>query len=147
MAWAGGDIRVGVLDSDVPPEIGFVKVLPRDWPDYLWKAQRLPMLHLDQEEKALVRDMINLQSTFTSVSHANAISPLRAPFTEAVISGDSGNPAFLLIDGEAVLILTHFTSVSGPFYTAWFDEVNEDMDTLGGGFQLTEFDLGAYLQP
>lgn len=147
MAWAGGDIRVGVLDSDVPPEIGFVKVLPQNWPDYLWKAQRLPMLALDQEEKALVRDMVNLQPTFMNVSHTNPISPLRIPFTENLIGGDSGNPAFLIIDGEAVLILTHFTSLSGPFYTYWFDEVNEDMANLGGGYQLTEFDLGAYLQP
>ena len=62
----------------------------------------------------------------------------------AVISGDSGNPAFLLIDDEPVLMLTHFFAVYGPFYTSSFDEVNAAMTALGGGYQLTEINLTGY---
>jgi hypothetical protein len=68
-------------------------------------------------------------------------NPPRSLFGENLIGGDSGNPAFLLVDGEAVLILTHHFSTGGPFYTAHFDAVNAAMAQLGGGYQLTEFDL------
>jgi len=138
-----GDIGIGLLDQDVPPEISFHKVLPTNWADSIERVNRLPMLHLDQEEKALVRDMGALASNCT---HKDAISTLRAPFTETLIGGDSGNPAFLLIGGEAILILTHFSAVHGPHYGYWVDEVNTAMTTLGGGYQLTTFDLEGYLQ-
>ncbi len=143
----GGDTAIGILDSDVPPEIGFHKIMPRNWADYLWELSRLPMLHLDQEEKALVRDLTSLNESIKISTHTTPIDPLRASFAETLIGGDSGNPAFLIMDGEAVLILTHHTAGSGPFYTAWFDEMNAAMTSLGGGYQLTEFDIGAWVQP
>lgn len=145
VAFPGGDTAVGLLDSDVPPSIGFFKVLAKGWGKFLWKTNGLPMLQLDQEEKALVRDM-----TFISgkkIMHTNALGPLRSPFTETIIGGDSGNAGFLLIDGEAVLMLTHYTATSGPFYTQYFNEVDAAMTALGGGYQLTKFSLGNWLVP
>jgi len=145
VAFPGGDTAVGVLDSDVPPSIGFFKVLAKGWGKYLWQLNDLPMLHLDQEEKALVRDMSFI--TGGSVVHANAVGSLRFPFTESLIGGDSGNAAFLLIDGEAVLMLTHLSTILGPFYTKYIGEVNAAMTALGGGHQLTKFNLGDWLEP
>ena len=139
------DIGVGLLDADVPAEIGFHSVLPTDWADHMWETLRLPMLHLDQEEKALVRDMLTLTPTSTYVNHTGPSLMLRSQFAEVLISGDSGNPAFLVIDGQAVLMLTHHFATSGPFYTRWFTQVNAAMTTLGGGHQLTEFDLDGWL--
>ena len=145
VAFPGGDTAVGVLDSDVPPEIGFVKVLQKGWGNYLWDPTDLPMLHLDQEEKALVREWNFLSGGY--VNHTNASGPLRFPFTETLIGGDSGNPGFVLIDGEAVLVLTHFTATSGPFYTKFIDEVDGAMTALGGGYQLTRFEFAPWLEP
>ena len=142
VTYPASDIGIGILDADVPPEISFHKVLPRDWNDDLLEVRDLPMLHLDQQEKALVRDMLRIN---LSSFHIESPDPLRAPFTESLIGGDSGNPAFLLIGGEALLILTHLSSGHGPCYTSWFDEVNAAMTSLGGGYQLTEFDLDGYL--
>jgi hypothetical protein len=140
------DIGVALLDQDVPSGIEFHKVLPQDWHDHMWFTFRLPMLHLDQQEKALVRDMLTITETSNYVTHAKPIDPVRVLFWEGLVSGDSGNPAFLLVDGEAVLTLTHHFSNSGPFYTFWFDEVNAAMTSLGGGYQLTEFDLDAFFE-
>ena len=142
ISYPGDDIGIAVLDADVPPEITFYKVLPRNWDDHLGPVSGLAMLHLDQEEKALVRDMGSLSS---NCNHRESTDPLRSPFTETLIGGDSGNPAFVLIDSEPVFLLTHFTAVHGPFYTAWFDEVNDAMTQLGGDYQLTEYDLDAYV--
>lgn len=143
VAYPYDDIGIAVLDADVPPEITFYKVLPRNWQDHLPDVSALPMLHLDQEEKAIVRDMGSLSGRCT---HRLPDDNLRQKFAEDLIGGDSGNPAFVLVDGEALLVLTHYTAVHGPFYTAWFDEVNAAMASLGGGYSLTEFDLDAYLQ-
>ncbi len=142
----GGDISIGILDADVPPEISFLKVWPRDWADYLWEIPQLAMLHLDQEEQALVRDCFFIVESTKTVIHTDPVDPTRLAFSETLIGGDSGNPACFIVDGEAVLMLTHHTAGSGPFYTAWFDELNAAMASLGGGYQLTEFDLGAFVQ-
>jgi len=138
------DIGVALLDQDVPAGIAFHKVLPQDWHDHMWSTFRLPMLHLDQQEKALVRDMVTITETSDYVQHAKPTDPLRVQWWEGLVSGDSGNPAFLLVGGEAVLVLTHHFTNSGPFYTYWFDEVNTAMTSLGGGYQLTEYDLDAF---
>ena len=39
-------------------------------------------------------------------------------FYEALITGDSGNPSFVLVRGEPVLLETHYTggAGAGPFY-------------------------------
>ncbi|MFT7463933.1 MAG: hypothetical protein ACI9EF_002281 [Pseudohongiellaceae bacterium] len=145
VSFPGGDTAVGVLDSDVPPSIGFFKVLAADWGKFLWEVTDLPMLHLDQEEKAIARELNFISGN--SIQHTNGAGALRFPFSETIISGDSGNAAFFLIDGEAVLALTHFTSTSGPFYTKYIAEVDAAMTALGGGYQLTTFDLGDWLEP
>lgn len=140
---AAADIQIGLLDADVPSTIAYYKVLPRDWRTHLPASNRLPMLHLDQEEKALVRDMNGLGATSNYSFHSTPLDPVRLSFSETLIGGDSGNPAFLVLDDEAILILTHHYANGGPFYTYYWNEVNAAMAQLGGGYQLTEFDLAS----
>jgi hypothetical protein len=143
VSYPGGDIGIGVLDADVPATISFHRVLPTNWGSDLSSVNGLPMLHLDQEEKALVRDMSSLGA---NCLHRDPTDPTRLSYSETLIGGDSGNPGFLIIGGEAVLILTHHTSVNGPSYTFWYDQVNAAMTALGGGYQLTPYDFDAFLQ-
>lgn len=135
------DIGVALLDADVPADIAFYRVLPRNWNSYLQATNNLPMLHLDQEEKALVRDMSQLNAGASYCSHKVPADPTRRSFFETLISGDSGNPAFILVNGEPILMLTHHYATAGPFYTTHMDAVNSAMTQLGGGYQLTEADL------
>ena len=137
------DIRIGLLDADVPSTIGFHKVMPQNWASWLFEVDELPMLHLDQQEKALVRDMTFLTTQSGTCQHNTPTDPLRASFSESLIGGDSGNPAFVILDGEAIMILTHHTAQTGPFYTHYLNQVNAVMTQLGGGYQLTEFDFAA----
>jgi hypothetical protein len=156
------DFCIGLLDSDVPETITFAKVLPADCGDYLpsmipitsadWV---LPALYLDQEEKALVTSwwgtvpqaltrVLTEKVSFRVPSDATQLS-----FFEDIIDGDSGNPQFLIIGGELVLLGTwtygtSFLAGSGPFTTYWADEINAAMTTLGGGYQLTEVDLSGF---
>jgi len=135
------DIGVGLLDSDVPPGIKFYKVLPQNWASSLPNSNNLPLLCLDQEEKALVRNTTQTNSGASYMWHKTPPAALRSQFSEALIGGDSGNPAFLLVNAEPVLVLVHHYSTGGPFYTSHQGAVNAAMAQLGGGYQLTEVDL------
>ena len=69
---------------------------------------------------------------------------------EALIAGDSGNPVFIIIGGEAVLITSYKTTMNGPSYAGYISAINTliaSADSSAGvstGFTLTEFDLGSF---
>jgi hypothetical protein len=142
------DLCVGLLDSDVPETIAFAKIVPANVEDYLPGLQyRVPCLCLDQEEKALVGDLYSLDGRVMFRSPTDA---KRAEFHEAKISGDSGNPAFLLIDtGEGVepVLVTTWTyggAGQGPNVGNLNDEINAAMTALGGGYLLTPANLSGF---
>ena len=138
------DITVGVLDSDVPEAIGFAKILPTNWQQHLNpNGFRVPCLALDQEEKALVSDLFHLSrsAVFTYPNRQKS-----REFSESIVAGDSGNPAFMVVDKQLVLITiwTFGDAGSGTFITNQKDEINRAMAELGGGYQLQEIDLGGF---
>lgn len=143
------DIRIAVLDSDVPNTISFAKILPQDWADYLPSIgsnilnANVPALVLDQEEKALIAEW---RSSSTLNSFIYPTNSQRLLFSESLIVGDSGNPSFLIIDGELVLLAvwTFGGGGSGTNIMLQKDAINSMMTTLGGGYQLTEIDLSGY---
>jgi len=136
------DVTVGVLDSDVPPTIGFATILPSDWARYFADGRLdVPCIALDQEEKALVTSLwwLNEQASCNSPSDAT-----QAAFFEDIVRGDSGNPAFMIVRGRAVLLTVWSFGGGGlgTFVTAQKAAINRMMADLGGGYQLTEIDLG-----
>lgn len=141
------DLTVGVLASDVPAGISFAKVLPAAWASYLpslSNAYSLPALCLDQEEKALVTDFTSVYGG--KVGFTRPTDSQRLLFYEDKIGGDSGNPAFLILNNTLVLVTvwTYGGAGSGTFVTYHKDAINTMMTQLGGGYQLTEIALGAF---
>lgn len=141
------DLTVGLLDSDVPNSIGFVKILPQDWNKYLPSLSvlyRLPCLVLDQEEKALISELAGL-NTFAGF-RLPELNSARYVFSEPIILGDSGNPAFLIIDDQLVIITvwTYGGAGLGTSILYHRDAINTMMATLGGGYSLTEIDLSEF---
>lgn len=145
------DITVGVLDSDVPEGIAFAKVLPGDWEDYMpspGPTRRIPALTLDQEAKALVSDLVHVADSTDHpfATFARPVDPALTPWYEDKVGGDSGQPAFLIINDELVL-LTVWTFGGGGSGTSIVrnkDAINALMTSLGGGYQLTEVDLSGF---
>lgn len=140
------DITIGLLDSDVPSTISFVKILPQNWSNYLPSLSsiyRVPCLVLDQEEKALVGELHVLG---TAASFLTPINSSRLSFFESIVLGDSGNPAFLIIDDELVIITvwTYGGAGAGTSILYHKDAINTMMATLGGGYSLTEIDLSGF---
>ena len=149
------DVAVGVLDSDVPGTIAFAKILPAGWKDYFppqsdyKKEPGVPMMVLDQEEKALVCNTGNISEAGPkpapqTVYYDEPHDSVRAPFYEETISGDSGDPVFWVVDGELVLLSVLTSSSNGSDIQAFTDDINTMMTTLGGGYQLTPIDLSKY---
>jgi hypothetical protein len=138
------DIAVGALDADVPAEIGFAKVLPDGWREKIPSFAGAPVLSLDQQERAGVRDVASVNGGF--IAYAEPSEPDRKAFYHPLIVGDSGKPAFWIVGNELVLLNTWTTG--GPGGGTWLvpqkAAINRMMEELGGGYHLTEVDLSGY---
>jgi hypothetical protein len=141
------DIRVYVLDSDVPGTIGFAKVLPATWADYLpGLAYGLPCLAVDQVKNALVAEWKSGAPADVNCDFPH--NATRLSFNEKIIPGDSGSPLFAIIDDELVLLTTwkYGYAGSGPAIHANIAAINSAMTSLGGGYQLTQADLSSFTE-
>ncbi|MEB3214529.1 MAG: hypothetical protein VKL39_24485, partial [Leptolyngbyaceae bacterium] len=151
------DFTIGVLDSDVPASIGFAKVLPASYATSFPGAAawgKVASLCFDQEEKALVQDWRGAYSLWdVTVSAVRDYCGFNTPtdakrleFFENKITGDSGNPAFLIINGELVLltVLTYGGAGAGTELPPRIATLNSMMASLGGGYSLTEVDLSGF---
>lgn len=147
------DLTIGVLDSDVPASIDNCLVLPSNYGNYFPTGPKnVAALCLDQQEKALVTDLYNFSSTFVSFAIPNL--PDEKILYESKVVGDSGNPAFLIINDQLVLI-TVWTSGgagSGTFITPQISNINQmivDLDASvgngGTGYTLTTVDLSGFI--
>lgn len=145
------DLTVGILDSEVPSSIGFAKVLPENWSRYIEQSNeapgllknQIPCLGLDQEEKALITglSMLNSRAIFNPLKDESY-----KPFFENIIAGDSGNPAFMIVDNQLVLLTvwTFGYGGSGTSIVHQKNEINKMMKDLGGDYQLTEIDFSHF---
>lgn len=167
---ATADIQVCTLAADIPSVIARpVKVLPVGWeqklpdwePDINSGGYGIPGLCLDQEEKALVSllDAVSLNSggtfQFYYPSYPSPLIPytsLQADYYEDKIGGDSGNPAFLIVNNELVLLGCWYGGGggNGPSVAAYRDDTNALIaasDTNGGvatGYTLTPINLSGF---
>lgn len=132
------DITVGLLDADVA--LKFYRVLPprNDWGIYLVNGLAMAT---DQEPKLLAKKISYVgDASYPYVSFSNS-SDVDDFYDENLISGDSGNPTFIMVRGEPVLIETHTYAGgdTGPFFSTVsnYTEINLLMSSLGGGYQLS----------
>lgn len=144
MSVPDADFAVGVLDRDVP--VKFYKVLPprMDYPTWLGGALAIVT---DQDARLFVH-RITIRANVVLFSKVDEIH--RSHRTE-FLAGDSGNPSFLLIRGEPVLIETHSIGGTGAgtfiSHPAMFTQINRIMRLLPGDYQLTTANLDAQPQP
>jgi hypothetical protein len=143
------DITVGLLDSDVPGTISFARVLPNGWESKLPDIATVRPLAFgtDQEEKLLLMEATQIGDDLVAKTARFAAPPDPAYriFYENLVSGDSGNPCFFLINGQLVLLTVWtFSDATGTSVSAFKNQVNAAMTSLGGGYQLSEIDLSAF---
>jgi hypothetical protein len=147
------DIQIALLDSDVGVGISFAQILPQNWYNYLPYYKDLssvnyefglPSLCLDQEEKALILDIYKILSKDLIISYVKPFKSANSEFYEEIIVGDSGSPAFLIINGILVLMSCWYNVSSSSFIPYYKSQINSLMSQLGGNYQLTEIDLSSF---
>jgi len=140
------------LDSALPASITPAKILPTDWADYAdfsnasyIAGNALPCLTVKNTTKAAVvsevaifwRDSLALD---IAISDATRIA-----FHENTIVGDSSSPSFLLVNGEAVLLLNAwFGGPTGCFVSFYAAGINTGLATLGGGYSAEAVSLAEF---
>lgn len=146
---SGTDIRIMKLDAPVPDCITPAKILPSNWQTYIPSGGLgLPILFGDQEEHAVCANL------YTAAAEDVKIEPptdaLRLAQYEAVITGDSSNPIFLILNGEVILLATFWQFYGdgrpgGPSVAYYKDQINAKIAGLGGGpYTMTEADFSTY---
>jgi hypothetical protein len=135
------DIAVARLEREVP--LPFYRVLPprSDYQTYLAGALAIVT---DKDRNLLVRQIGGVGGRRLRFSKAVQYPDSCA---DPLISGDSGNPSFVLIRSEPILIETHtFGGLGqGAFVSdpENFAGINALMTQVGGGYQLTTIDVGS----
>jgi hypothetical protein len=153
--YSSADITIYTLDRDVPAAITPCKVLPADWGDYMANNHLTlpPALSIDQEQKALISSFISARDSYHgTLALAAPADTDQAIFNESKVSGDSGGPSFLIVNGELVLIMTfqYGGGGQGPIVSKYIAEINQmiiDSDSQTGlstGYTVTEADFSAF---
>jgi hypothetical protein len=130
------DIRIGLLDSDLPPNVSFCKVASFDLTTITDTNNRVATLYLDVERKALVGDYFNSDSAGSLNISTNS---QRANFYELPIGGDSACPINFIYNNKIILLFLFTTTFGGESIPYNIALINSVMATLGGGYTLSIF--------
>lgn len=132
------DLRVGLYDGDFPH---FAKVLPSTLINHLpnYALRGFNMVITNQDKLQIARRSLVVRPGLFSCVKLNASDI-------DIRGGDSGNPGFLVINGEPILIGPLQQGGAGGVVTIHDQAalVNAAMTSLGGGYQLTVYDLSEY---
>lgn len=143
----GTDIQIAVLSSDVSSDIRPAKILPENYADYIGDGGGLPVVTFNQNEEALLTELspIWVDETVKCISSRPSRDRARERFRKPIVSGDSGNPVFLLVGDQPILLCCLKTGGygAGPSLCHYRKEVQETMDKLCPGYTLETFDFGA----
>ena len=141
-------------EHELPDSLANYRVLPADYEDDVPEFPKYsvtstnvsPIIVLDQERQALVRDwyaVLDFLDGNFYMRDRNASVGNRASYTETIVSGDSSFPLFVLMHGELVLLAARLDAQTGPFVPVYIDEINAAMTALHGDntYQLEEWSL------
>jgi hypothetical protein len=143
------DFQVLKLDSEVPNTISVSKILP----DYtklsnVSKTNTVPVIAFNQAKEGIIAELYEIGKTpYDIARYLPPVEPTRAKYSKSLIVGDSGSPSFLLLDGEPVLltVCTWGGAGSGTSVAGHRDAINQGLNQMGGGYQLTLFETGNYI--
>lgn len=144
----GGDVSIGILDQDLPSSVGFLPVLPTNYPNYLpTDGTMIQGIGMNQDLRLFGQPM-----AFGTVGigwSSSAVVPfgLAKSWNVRLRGGDSSDPEMLLI-GRQLVLVSHNSSVGGgPNYAFDFNLINQKMHYLstnndvGSDYQLSPFCL------
>ena len=135
------DTMIGLLDYEVTPNIHPARVLPEDYAKWIGDGKGLPIVTFNQREQALLSECCGITSN--GVSNAVSTNTPWKALGGKIVTGDSGNPAFLLVGNEPILLYCLFSGGAGhgPAIHRYRKEIQKVMDELCPGYKLEVFDF------
>lgn len=141
------DIMIGLLDYELTPNIKPAKILPPNFTNYIGTAKGMPVITFNQNEEAILSSAASLPDS-RRYSHWFSEKPKdvsMAAYWKPIAKGDSGNPAFLLVNNEPILIYCLWGigcwSGTGPAIHNFRRQIQKTMDELCPGYKLEMFDF------
>jgi hypothetical protein len=144
------DISVGILDSDLPPSVGFLPVIPTNFASYLPtnSTSYVQGIGMNQDLRLFSQPMTFGDSVMVNWnSFATCPFGLPTDWNVTIRNGDSSNPERFLIGNQLVLVADNFKVFFGPNYGISFNFINQYMhllstnNALSSDYQLTPFSL------
>jgi len=140
------DIMVGLLDYELTPDIHPARILHDNFQKSLPIGTKWPVVTFNQKEQAFLSELSchsNNETGVVQVRNLGTVNNTWRKFKGMMISGDSGNPAFLIYRGQAILLycLLRGGDGYGPMIHCHKQEVQQAMDDLCPGYRLEAVDL------
>ena len=130
-----GDVAVGLLDLDVPPDLK-IYALPAPRKDFSFLKGTTAAV-TGQNRRIFFHEIDRVGSNSITFRHPKVA---KNGWGKNLVKGDSGNPSFLISEDELVLIETHTSggAGSGPFYGSSFiqEKLSAAITTLAPGYRL-----------
>lgn len=138
------DIAIGLLDYELTPDVHPAKVLPSGFEKWLPPGSRWPVVTFNQREQAYLSELSSISNPPSSrVMLWNDAAKREdwRKFGGKFIVGDSGDPAFMIVNGKPILLYCLFSGGvgHGPMIHENRHEVQRAMDELCPGYKLEAF--------
>ena len=141
------DIMIALLDSDVPPSIHPAKILPEDFEKHIGDGRGLPIVTFNRHEQVLLSQFnrVSTNGNRRVLQNVGTTNKVWKSLGVKIVGGDSGNPAFLLIGNEPILLYCLKTGGvgHGPSVFHLRKEIQKAMDELCPGYTLEAFDFAS----
>lgn len=141
------DIMIASLNAELTDNIKPAKILPEDFSKYLGEGIRMPVVTFNQNEEAVLCETYSIATNMTTRWQVcrESEDERKKRYFKTMIMGDSGNPAFLLIADQAILVYCVKTGGvgSGPAIHLYRKEIQSVMDELCPGYKLETFDFAS----
>ena len=152
------DILVCLLKDEMPSSFTPAKILPPNYQYYIGTGILLPTLSLDQENKALVYEVSDMEWVYwkkpeegVKILFQRPTSGTRNVLYEELIGGDSGRPSYYIIGSQAVLLCAWWHGGNGdaPNIANYTTDIQMAMNALSISnsapqFLLTFFNLTTF---
>ena len=141
------DVSMGILDSDLPPSVGFLPVLPANYTNYLPTHGTAFFQGIGRNQDVRMFPQPMKLNPFILNWNPDEAAPglLRTNWNVRLRGGDSSNPEMLLVGDQLVLASHNGASRAGPNYVEYFALINQCMHYLSTNNQVaTDYQLTPY---
>ena len=141
------DTTIGLLDSGLPGSITPVKLLPSNFANYIPSVEkfRLDIIAMNYRKNVLAKQLVSLQYVTGTTKYLLLLnSNSHTTLDQSIISGDSGHPSFVLVNGVLVLLSLWSGGTNGPAFHAFLSEIDAGLASLGGGYSVSTVSLAGF---